>query len=80
MTPAEQAAAVYERETCARSFREDIEAHLLNGYVFSTPTMFIMGRAVDRLAPRELIVDPWHTFPEADRNAWLIYLAAGNVG
>jgi hypothetical protein len=48
MTPIEQAAAVYEREHCPRTLREDLELHLLNGYVFSTPTCFLMGRPVVR--------------------------------
>lgn len=79
MTPAEQAAAVYEREACARSFREDLEAHLLNGYVFSTPTAFVMGRPVRHDADPALIVDPWHVFPEAEHTGWLVYLAAGSL-
>lgn len=79
MTPVEQAAAVYEREPCARSFREDLELHLLGGYVFSTPAMFIMGRAVNQHAPQLLITDPAHIFPDAEHDAWLVYLAAGSV-
>lgn len=77
MTPVEQAAAVYQREPCARTFREDLEAHLLNGYVFSTPTVFVMGRLVQRDAEPALIVDPWHRFEDGD--CWLVYLAAGNL-
>jgi hypothetical protein len=77
MTPVERAAAVYEREACARAFREDMEAHLLNGYVFSTPEVFVMGRLVQHDAPAELIVNPWHRFEEGD--AWLVYLLAGDI-
>ena len=39
MLPAEKAAAVYAQEPCAQSFREDLEAHLLISYVFSTPEL-----------------------------------------
>lgn len=77
MTPVERAAAVYQREPCARTFREDLEAHLLNGYVLSTPATFVMGRLVQRDAPPELIVDPWHRFETGD--CWLVYLAAGDI-
>jgi hypothetical protein len=77
--PAEIAAGVYQREPCARSFREDLEAHLRNGYVFSTPEYFVMGRVVSSSAPPEEIVDPWIRFAEADADAWLIYLLAGDV-
>jgi hypothetical protein len=79
MTPVELAAAVYEREECARTFREDLEAHLFNGYVYSTPTMFIMGRPVRHDAPREELVNPWFVFPRAEWDAWMVYLAAGNL-
>lgn len=77
MTPVERAAAVYAREPCARTFREDLEAHLLHGYVWSSPTAFVMARPVNRLAPRELIVNPWHVFAEEEVDCWLVYLAAG---
>jgi len=43
-SPVERAAQVYQREECASSFQSDLEAHLLNGYVFSTPQAFAMGR------------------------------------
>lgn len=79
MTPVWMAAAVYESEPCARSFREDLEAHLQNGYVFSTPTAFVMGRPVDSGADPAQIVDPWHGFDPAQCDAWLVYLAAGNI-
>jgi hypothetical protein len=76
MTPVEQAAAVYEREPCARSFREDLEAHLLHGVVVSTPEFFCMGRPVLACANREQIVDPWYNdFPIWD--CWHLYLWAG---
>jgi hypothetical protein len=77
MTPVEQAAAVYEREDCARTFKEDLEYHLLNGWVINTPTLFIMARPVERYGPPSLIVDPSHVFENPD--CWHIYLQAGNV-
>lgn len=79
MTPVEQAAAVYEREWCAASFREDLEAHLLGGYVHSTPAAFVMARPVCSTAAEGLILDPWHAFEPAACDAWLIWLAAGDV-
>lgn len=78
-TPVEIAAEVYEREACARSFREDVEAHLLNGFVFSTPDFFIMGRAVERDAAPTLILDPLHAFPRESCDCWHIWLFAGNM-
>jgi hypothetical protein len=79
LTPYEQAARVYEQEPCARPFVEDLEAHLYNGYVFNTPALFVMGRAVISSAEPSLIVDPWHRFPQEKCDAWLVYLAAGDL-
>ena len=79
MTPVERAKAVYDREPCARSFAEDLEAHLLHGYVLSTPETFVMARPVCSRDPVEMIVDPWVTYDRKDCDAWLIYLFAGDL-
>jgi hypothetical protein len=79
MTPVEMAARVYEREACAASFREDLEAHLLHGYVHSTPEGFVMARPVVSTAAEDEVVNPWVCFPKEMCDAWLIYLAAGNL-
>lgn len=81
MTPVEQAADVYRREPCARTFREDLEAHLLHGLVMSTPTAFIMARYVGRDWPHEAIVDPWENdLTCAPKNCLHVYVAAGDIG
>lgn len=79
MTPVERAAAVYDSEPCARSFREDLEAHLHNGYVFNTPDIFVMGRPVVSSENASDIIDPWIVFPVEQCDAWLVYLAAGRM-
>lgn len=79
MTPVEMAAAVYEREWCAATFREDLEAHLIGGYVHSTPEAFVMARPVCSTAEEAVVLDPWHVFPREECDAWLIWLAAGKV-
>lgn len=78
MTPFDQARAVYEQEPCARTFRYDLELHFLHGFVFCTPSYFIMGRPVDRYADHRLIIDPAFTFDSHEVNTWHIYLMAGN--
>jgi len=78
MRPVQEAAAVYEREACARSFKEDLEAHLLNGIVVSTPDLFLMARPVCHAATREEIVNPWcNSFRHLDM--WHLYLYAGDM-
>jgi hypothetical protein len=77
MRPIDRARAVYEQEWCARPFEEDLRLHLRNGYVFNTPTLFMMGRPVSSDARPALIVDPAVTFDAPD--AWLVYLLAGEL-
>lgn len=77
MTPYERAQLIYLQERCARSFTQDVVLHLRNGYVFSTPKMFLMGRGVLKNAPYSLVTDPSVTFDEPD--SWLVYLAVGDI-
>ena len=80
MSPIEQAAAVYQREPCARTFREDLEAHLLHGLVMCTPTAFVMARYVRKDWTHEQIVNPWHKIHlTSAANCVHIYLAAGRL-
>lgn len=79
MTPAQKAANLYKQEECPRSFREDLEAHLIGGYVFSTPDFFAMGRPVCSTADHADIINPWRTFPEASWDCWFVYLVAGDM-
>src|SRR5689334_6772592 len=57
MTPFLQAAAVYEREPCARTFEEDLYLHLMHGTVISTPEVFAMVRPVFSRWPVESLKD-----------------------
>lgn len=79
MMPVEKAAEVYKLETCKRTFREDLEAHLLNGFVFSRPDFFIMGRPVIKAATYEEITDPTFRFPSGMCDTWHIHLMSGNM-
>ena len=75
----ERVAGLYEGMRCGRTFREDLEAHLLHGYVVSTPEVFVMGRAVSSRARLEEVRDPWRVFDAAVCDAWLVYALAGDV-
>jgi hypothetical protein len=74
MTPVEQVAALYDE---GRSFRSDLEAYLLRGYVISTPTSFCMARAVQKGADHALIKDPYHSFDNPD--TWYVFAYAGRL-
>lgn len=75
MTPAEKVAALYDADS-PRTFREDVEAHLLNGYIIAEPQMMVMARPVDTSASQDLIRNPWFVFPPQRCNAWYIYAFA----
>ena len=76
--PVDAAAQVYRREACPRTFREDLEAHLLHGIVISNSRCFAMGRSVWSKAPQELIVNPWFN-DFAVKDCWHLYLFSGNL-
>ena len=76
-SPYERAKRVYELEPCARTFAEDLDAHLLHGWVLSTPHSFVMARPVPRGAPPEAIVNPWNNWPRHECDSWFVYLFAG---
>lgn len=78
MSPAELAAQLYQ-DPGDVSFRELVEAHLLGGYVHSTPEGFVLARPVDSKADEADIVNPWVIFPREQCDTWWIYLAAGDL-
>jgi hypothetical protein len=80
MIPVMRAKALHYNENGPRSFREDLEAHLIHGIVFSTPTAFIMARYVSRSWPAESILNPWLNDATCSQLDTLhVYLAAGDL-
>ena len=77
-TPYEQALVVMQREHEGHSFDHALTWHLLNGFVFSRPDFFVMGRPVIKGADPRLILDPSHHFPSGQCDCWMVYLLAGN--
>lgn len=72
MTAAERAAELCRRR--GGSFREELEAHLLNGWVFSTPEAFVMGRPVSRSGA---VDDLSVIHPPDECDAWYVWLGVG---
>ena len=77
LSPYLTAAAVYDREPCARTFEEDLFLHLTLGHVVSTPTLFAMFRPVHRDWPLHRLRNPMDSDPAGD--CWWIWLAAGDL-
>ena len=79
MTPYEEAALVYSREACLRSFRDDLHLHMMNGYVISRPDFFVMGRHVNSKADPRLIVDASYLFTPSECDCWHLHCMAGDI-
>jgi hypothetical protein len=78
MSPLMMARLVYQKEECARTFEEDLKWHLENGFVFSRPDFFVMGRPV-RSWDRQELITGLYRFPSGQCDCWHVYLMAGNV-
>lgn len=74
MTPAERAAKLCRAR--GGDFAAEVEAHLLTGYVFSTPELFLMGRPVPRESDP---ADIWTPHPLKTCNAWFVWIGVGNA-
>ena len=74
-----EARAVYDREPTHRTFREDLDLHLIHGYVFNLPDVFIMGRPVNSKAEQNQILDPLYPFKLHEQDCWHVFLYAGNL-
>ena len=70
------AQAIYDLYTpqSPRTFREDLEAHLITGTVVSHPDWMMLARPVQIGAEPEDIRNPWMTWERPD--CWYIYAAA----
>lgn len=70
MTPVEIA-----KRLLGDSWLEDLEAHLLGGFVISTPDAFLIGRPVPHGAE---VVDAWEQWPREESDCWFVWCAAGD--
>lgn len=56
-----------------------VTMHLNDGFVFSTPEFFVMGRPVRRDADPQLIRNPAFTWKRDSADAWWIHGMAGDM-
>ena len=78
LNPAMEAMALYLKYPQPRTFDDDLMAHLVTGYVISTPDSFIMGRPVDRFASWDKITNPYSKFSKDEANTWLVHIFVGS--
>ena len=73
-----KAIEVYQRESCARTFNEDLSWYLEHGFVFSRPDLFMMGRPVSQYAGYDAITGLFK-FNSKACDCWHVHLFAGNI-
>lgn len=78
MTPAEKAAQQYQIMECDRTFLQDLESHMLHGYVLSNNRCFILCRYVSRNWNLDDMADPDHN-PPGNLDCIYMYLAVGDI-
>lgn len=61
------------------SLQQYVRIHLKHGFVFSTPEVFAMGRAVERHAIPDLIRNPGYRFDDETADAWWIHGMSGDM-
>lgn len=55
------------------------DAHKCNGFLFSTPDFYVMGRPVMKYSPVERILDVTHRFDTEMCDSWYVFQMAGDV-
>ena len=79
MSPYEKIAQKYFDNPQEAPFGDYVEWFLKNGYVFSTPEYFVMGKNCRRLAPVKQICDCEHVFDEKESDCWYVFAMAGDI-
>lgn len=73
-----QALALYTDPAfpCERTFEEDLAAFIHTGRVYITPTCILLAKAVPSSRDHH---EPWDTWEPHECDAWLVWLAAGDL-
>lgn len=79
MSPYDQTRIDWENKPRERPLRWYEATHKAQGFVFATPTFYLMGRPVRKYAPLEQILDVTHVFDFETCDTWYIFLLTGEV-
>lgn len=77
MTPFATAELTAQNHRNGDNFYRDLLYHFEHGVVYSTPTAFVMGRAVEIASPE--VLNPMYEFLPSEVDTWFVWLAAGNM-
>lgn len=78
MTPIDLIREEYRLHPREESFQTYLDWHLENGFVFSTPDFFIMGRRVNKDHIERLGIDFCPTY-EMFADCWYVHAMAGDI-
>jgi len=76
MTPYQLALLAAESSPFVDTLQDDLQAHLHNGVVISSPDYFAMFRPVWSHWPEDILLTPAVVDPEGD--AWFVWACAGD--
>lgn len=83
MSPFQTAVISYQKEPQNVPFEDYLEWHFRNGFVFSTPDMFVMGRAIHITEGNEELtqsdIDGFKRWPSEEQNAWYVHMFSGDL-
>ena len=79
MTPYAQTVADWQARPRPYSLRHYEDVHKRQGFLFSTPEFYVMGRPVRKYAPMEQILDVEHVFATGTCDCWYVFLMAGDT-
>tara|TARA_R110000796_G_scaffold252537_2_gene387458 strand:+ start:4588 stop:4932 length:345 start_codon:yes stop_codon:yes gene_type:complete len=77
MTPFARAEKTAQQHPSGDNFLHDLLYHFEHGIVYSTPTAFVMGRAVKWDSPEILNLE--YEFLPDEVDTWFVWLAAGDM-
>jgi hypothetical protein len=79
MSPYERTLADWAKRPRDHSLAWYEEVHKRQGFVFSTPAFYIMGRPVMKYAPIPHILDVEHVFDFEQCDTWFIFVLTGET-
>lgn len=83
MTPLDRIREFYQLHPQEDSFECYLNWHLKNGFVFSTPEFFVMGRAIHYTKGKDELnqfeIDFFKVPPREFQNCWYVHAMAGDI-
>lgn len=82
MTPMDRIREFYQLHPQEQPFEWYLNWHLQEGFVFSTPEYFVMGRAIKVYANEATTthgIDNFAIWERMEQNCWYVHAMAGNI-